>query len=211
MGHAHNSHGGLAPGPPGISSGDGAFKSTLSGSTPNPNKHDKSGNHPPIQGEQSYDRMNQTNPMESIQTQDATSEADGEKNGQQSHGLTGEPSDSWGMSSVVIDNAQETTRHVQGWPLFFLLLGICFAVFIISIDRTVITTVSYRVLLIFTHKLTNTRLSRLSLESSVQQATLGGTAHRTSSLPAYFSPFTVAYTLCSQRNGRTSYPSLSSK
>ncbi|KAH7313649.1 major facilitator superfamily transporter [Stachybotrys elegans] len=34
----------------------------------------------------------------------------------------------------------ELTDYVEGWALFFLLVGICLAVFLISLDRTIITT-----------------------------------------------------------------------
>ncbi|GKT92017.1 LOW QUALITY PROTEIN: major facilitator superfamily transporter [Colletotrichum tofieldiae] len=38
------------------------------------------------------------------------------------------------------DEKDEKVEWVEGWPLTFLLLGICLVVFLISVDRTILTT-----------------------------------------------------------------------
>lgn len=42
---------------------------------------------------------------------------------------------------LVNSNEGASDDFVHGWPLFFLVTGICLAVFLVSIDRTIITTV----------------------------------------------------------------------
>lgn len=50
------------------------------------------------------------------------------------------------MGKPAADNqvaSPDSGDYLQGWPLFFLLTGICLAMFLISLDRTIITTVGH--------------------------------------------------------------------
>jgi hypothetical protein len=49
------------------------------------------------------------------------------------------PSDESRRSSTA---DKEEEGFLSGWPLTLLVVGLCLAVFLISIDRTIITTVS---------------------------------------------------------------------
>ncbi|GKT41661.1 efflux pump roqT [Colletotrichum spaethianum] len=42
--------------------------------------------------------------------------------------------------SELAQTADEKVEWIEGWPLAFLLLGICLVVFLISVDRTILTT-----------------------------------------------------------------------
>lgn len=63
----------------------------------------------------------------------------------ESHDLETQATDSRADASLK-DDDDSCANHLEGWPLFSLLLGISLAVFIISIDRTIITTVSNAIL-----------------------------------------------------------------
>ena len=101
-----------------------------------------------------------------------------------------------------VEDGEQGDEHVHGWSLFALLLGICLAVFIISVDRTIITTVNDPEPR-FVFVLTPNRPSHSSQRNSSQQQTSAGTAQRTSSLPAPSNPSMAECTSYFPKNGHT--------
>ena len=124
-----------------------------------------------------------------------------------SYGPASEASDRPGSG---VEEGEQGEEHVHGWSLFALLVGICLAVFIISVDRTIITTVNDPEP-IFTLVLTHNRPSHSSQRSSSQQRTSAGTAQRTSSRPPPSNRSMAECTFYFPRNGHTSSPSASSR
>lgn len=87
------------------------------------------------------------------------------------------------ISSVLAADAlDEKNQWTEGWPLAFLVIGICLVVFLISVDRTILTTVCDAIsenLSWVAFSLTEYRPSRTLRQSSSPLQILDGTDRRT--------------------------------
>jgi hypothetical protein len=128
---------------------DDAFGEAQPRSGLNPNDNSVPENQDQRESGQSHGHTSEGTRTESWQIRHSANVEEGEKQIQQPHIEAREASHCTEMRSDETDNAEESVRHLQGWRLHALLLGICLAVFIVSIDRTVITSVSFRALPVF--------------------------------------------------------------
>lgn len=102
---------------------------------------------------------------------------------------------------------------ITGIPLMFLMVGLMLAVFLISIDRTIISTVRegrarefFPLLCADLYSLNPTRPSRTSRASFSRRLTLAGMARHICSLRAPSSLCSVASSYCSQSKSHTCSP-----
>lgn len=114
------------------------------------------------------------------------------------------------------DQKEGNNPHDQHAVVLSLLIaGICLAVLLVSLDRTIITTVSLVPEFSFFAFLVGTtahatRLFPRSQMNSIRRPPLDGTALHISSLPARYNPPTAASSPCSTSSGRSSTPWVSS-
>ena len=96
----------------------------------------------------------------------------------------------------------QVVEYPEPLPFFLLMLAICISIFLVALDRTIITTVSGNLLL--SRVLLICRIIRrypISLISFTPTMMSAGTRVHTSSPPVLFYRYMDAYMACSTRNG----------